>query len=108
MTYIGELYAPEELRATNFNRIHLFYSLFCSVAHCFQGIEGLEKTPRPKIKRQLTKVRVRLDEISSRYDDEYKTKEYEKFVDYSRRATTDTARRRFRSTFICRKLAGAV
>lgn len=108
MSVIGELFKAEDLKRSNFNRIHLFYSLFCSVAHCLYGVKGLEDAPRPKIKQHLTKVRVRLDEISSRYDEEEHDAEYEKFVDYSRRATTDTSRRRFRSAFICKKISEAI
>lgn len=108
MSVIGELFKAEDLKRSNFSRIHLFYSLFCSVAHCLYGIKNLEGVPRPKIKQNLTKVRVRLDEISSRYDEEDLSPEYEKFVDFSRRATTDTSRRKFRSEFICEKLNDAI
>lgn len=108
MSVLGELYDEKSLKQSNFKRIHLFYSLFCAVAHCLYGIKGLEGAPRPNIAKNITKARVRLDEISSRYDDEERTAEYDKFVDYSRRATTDTNRRKFRSKFICEKLDAAI
>lgn len=108
MSVIGELFDERSLKRTNFKRIHLFYSLFCAVAHCLFGVKGLEHAPRPEISKNITKTRVRLDEISNRYDDEERTAEYEKFVDYSRRATTDTSRRIFRSEFICKKIEDAI
>ena len=108
MSVIGELFPPDELKNTNFKRIHLFYSLFCSVGHCLYSIIGLEDVPRVDIEGNLNKVRVRLEEISSRYDADDESLEYQKFIDYSRRATTDTSKRIFRSKFICEKLFEAL
>jgi hypothetical protein len=108
MSVIGEIYPPSELGNTNFHRIHLFYSLFCSIGHCMYSLGGLEGAPRIIIEDNIKKARVRLDEISSRYDDDDKSDDYQKFIDYSRRATTDTSRRVFRSEFICRKLDEAL
>jgi len=108
MSVIGEIYLPEELKNTNFRRIHLFYSLFCCIAHCLFGVRGLENAPRPNVIRNIRKVRVRLDEISHRYDEQDESEEYQQFIDYSRRATTDTSRRIWRSDFLCRKLNDAI
>lgn len=105
MSVIGEIYPPSELKNTNFSRIHLFYSLFCSVAHCIFGVDELEDAPRVDIVKNIKKARVRLDEISSRYDEDDESEDYQKFIDYSRRATTDTSRRIFRSEFLCKKLS---
>src|SRR5437016_1008871 len=40
MSYIGEVFGPEELAHTNWSRIHLFYTLFTSIAHCLFEISG--------------------------------------------------------------------
>lgn len=105
MSVIGELYAPEDLKNTNFKRIHLFYSLFCSVAHCLFGVKSLEKAPQVKIRHNISKVRVKLDEVSARFDEDDESPEYQKFIDFSKRATTDTSRRVYRSEFLCRKMS---
>ena len=70
------------------------------------GIEGLDNEPRPKINENIVgRIRASLDDLSSKYDDEDLWDEpLEKFVDYSRRATTDTGRRKFRAQFLCRKI----
>ncbi|PHS00186.1 MAG: hypothetical protein COA80_03000 [Leeuwenhoekiella sp.] len=105
MSVIGEIYSPSDLKNTNFSRIHLFYSLFCAIAHCLYSVNGLENAPKIDVRNNIKKVRVRLDEISSRYDEDDESEDYQKFIDYSRRATTDTSRRIFRSEFLCKKLS---
>lgn len=109
MTYIGEIYPSSMLRGTNFKRIHLFYSLFCSIAHSLFGILNMENVIRPPLKKyNIGRARACLDEISVRFDKEWESEDYQTFIDYSRRATTDTTRRIFRSTFICEKLEKAL
>jgi hypothetical protein len=108
MNVIGEIYSPHSLRNTNFRRTQLFYSLFCSIAHCLFEVDGLAGAPRVEVVGNLSKIRVRLDEISSRYDEQDESREYQQFIDYSRRATTDTSRRIWRSKFLCVKLAEVV
>ncbi|MBM7332850.1 MAG: DUF262 domain-containing protein [Alcanivorax sp.] len=108
MSVIGEIYSALDLKNSNFSRIHLFYSLFCSIAHFISGVKGLEETPKVNIKNNTRKARVRLDEISYRYDEDDESPNYQKFIDYSRRATTDTSRRIFRSQFICDQIIEAI
>ena len=109
MSYIGELYPPETLRNTNYTRIHLFYSLFCSIAHALYGIKNMKEVERPALtKHNIGTARIRLDEISVFYDEDVPPSKYVKFVDYSRRATTDTARRLYRSTFLCKEINNAI
>ncbi len=111
MSFIGAIYSPAELANTNWARIHLFYSLFLSIGHGIYGVQGI-RVKRPTITRaNIGKIRSRLDEISARYDS-YTGKEevtnipkdYGEFIDYTRRRTTDTAARLYRSSFICKKL----
>jgi len=112
MAYIGELYPPAELATTNWARPHIFYSLFTAIAHGLFGLQNIDPTLRPTIsERTIGRLRTRLDEISARYD-EFTSKEeglivpegYRRFIEYSRRGTTDTAARVYRCEFICEKL----
>lgn len=112
MSYLGAIYAPAEIAQTNWSRIHLFYTLFTSIAHCLYSLTG----PDPKLRAQITKkstgkMRVKLDEISSKYDEiatDFENKnfptDYKQFITYSRRATTDTQVRIKRTEFVCMKL----
>ncbi len=112
MTYIGEIYPPEELLNTNWSRIHLFYTLFTSIAHCLFSLGGLDKRTRARLKKKhLGQVRVCLDEISVRYnevaadmDNPDAPSDYKRFITLSRRATTDSASRIARANFVCMKL----
>jgi hypothetical protein len=110
MSYIGEIYSPEELKSTNYKRIHLFYSLFCSVAHTLFGIQNLNDVVRPNLTaNNIGRAKVRLDEISARYDqisegDVAATQDYLDFIEASRRGTTDLGARKYRSKFLCEKL----
>ena len=109
MTYIGEIYSANQLKSTNFKRIHLFYSLFCSIAQGFKVMKGLEKIPQFKpTKSNAGRIRVCLDDISKRYDEEDESKDFKGFLDASRRATTDTSRRISRSKFLCEKINKAI
>ncbi len=112
MSFIGEIYPASALKDTNFNRVHLFHSLFSAVAHGLFGLPGIEDVPRPNLTQvSIGRARVRLDEISARYD-EVTSKEaavldedYKDFIEASRRATTDVASRKLRAKFLCNKLA---
>jgi hypothetical protein len=108
MTFLGEIYPSSLLKSTNFKRIHLFYSLFCSIAHSLFGISNIDIIKPPLNKNNLGRARVCFDEVSVRFDEEPPSKEYEQFIDYSRRATTDATRRIYRSKFLCNKLLDAL
>lgn len=109
MSFIGEIYPPAQLKETNYKRLHLFYSLFCSIAHALYGIENLE-VARPNLTEEnIGRARSRLDEISARYDqvtegDMRAPREFQQFLDASRRATTDLATRKLRSEYLCGQL----
>lgn len=112
MSYIGEIYPPEVLALTNWSRNHLFYTLFTVIAHFLFGVKGVPPELRAKISnKSIGRLRVRLDEISSRYDevaanieDENYPADYKHFIDFSRRRTTDTTARIERTIFVCKKL----
>lgn len=112
MRYISSIYPSEEIQHTNWSRIHLFYTLFTSIAHLQFGLTGLDPSLRKQfMQHQIGKIRVRLDEISSTYDDvaanmedDTKPENYKRFITWSRRGTTDTTTRINRANFVCEKL----
>lgn len=116
MSYIGNIYPSEEIATTNWSRIHLFYTLFTTIGHFLYGVKGVPDDLRVRISpRSSGKIRVRLDEISERYDevaahleDENYPADYKHFIDYSRRRTTDTIARVERTVFVCKKLQEAL
>jgi hypothetical protein len=116
MSYIGEIYPPDEISKTNWSRVHLFYTLFTVIGHCLYGLSGPKKQFRVPLKPQYVgKLRIILNEISLKYD-EYTDKSFKgevptgfsKFIDFSRRRTTDTAARISRTNFVCRKIKSGI
>ncbi|MDY6994846.1 MAG: DUF262 domain-containing protein [Pseudomonadota bacterium] len=107
MSFIGSIYPADELAQTNWKRIHLFYTLFTVVGHMLYGLDGLDPDNRVQITKKTTgKLRVILDEISHKYDTvtedpDLGSEEFNEFVDYSRRRTTDTKARIYRADFVC-------
>lgn len=110
MSSLASIYGPKDLARTNWRRYHLFYTLFTAVAHAIYGLEGLDDAPRPRARKgDMAHWRVKLDAVSDKFD-RYTDRAYEgqvpesyrKFIEYSRRGTTDTGARRFRTEFVCR------
>lgn len=117
MSYIAAIYPAAEIGSTNWSRIHLFYTLFTVVGHALYGFKGLEKIPQPALTaKNVGKVRVVLDDISSRYDQyteekmaqEAVPKAWADFIQRSRRATTDTGARVGRAAFVSQELQKAL
>jgi hypothetical protein len=112
MSYIGEIYPPEEIQGTNWSRVHLFYTLFTSIAHCLYGLDGIKDSFKSKLSQKMVgKLRVCLDDISATYDKVAKDidnpdapKDYKNFIMLSRRGTTDTMSRIKRTEFVCKKI----
>ena len=110
MAYVGALYPAEQLKGTNWARVHFFNSLFCAVAHCLYGLPGLKDIPRKNLpKAKIGSIRTKLDEITAQYDavtvDGAKpTKALLSFIETSRRATTDASSRKARVAYICAQL----
>jgi hypothetical protein len=116
MSYIGNIYPAEQLAETNWSRVHLFYTLFTAIAHNLYGLQGVNTNCRATIdKKSIGRLRVALDQISAMYDEvsedmdneSYPT-DYKQFINWSRRATTDTATRINRTQFVCEKLKTAL
>lgn len=116
MSYLSSIYPAQELANTNWSRIHLFYSLFCSIAHARFGIDGLPDDIRPDIEEgSIGRARVVLDQISADYDEytqpsmlEEAPRSLRDFIDKSRRRTTDTGSRVYRASYICERLRQAM
>lgn len=92
---IGEIYSAEELKVTNYRRIHVYYSLYCAVYHSLFGVPKFDAPRNRSLKKRIGAVRVALDDFSARYDEGDMA--LERFIDASRRATTDTANRKYRA-----------
>lgn len=116
MSYVGTVYTPEDMQNTNWSRVHLFYTLFTSIAHCLFGLKGPRQDTRvPLGRRLLGRVRVCLDDVSDRFDaiaadldNPNNPKDYMHFIMRSRRATTDRQSRIDRTEFVCGKIKSAL
>jgi hypothetical protein len=116
MSYIGSIYKAEELKTTNFSRIHLFYSLFTAIGHLLYGLKGPDKKLKKTISEKSTgKMRVALDnvsayfdEVSTNIDDPTYPKSIKDFINASRRGTTDTSARILRTNYLCKKMIEAL
>ncbi|MFZ1281162.1 MAG: hypothetical protein WAR59_10010, partial [Ignavibacteriaceae bacterium] len=93
-----------------------FYTLFTSIAHLLYSLNGLDKKLKQPInEKSVGKIRVALDNVSALYDeitgkidDSSYPKSFKQFVNYTRRGSTDTNARIFRSNFLCKKIIAAL
>lgn len=117
MTVISEIYPAKDLSNTNWARVHLFYTLFTTIAHGLYELKGADPTLRPDVsKGRRGRLRVMLDDISAHYDrysamlpaTEGIPPDFADFIQKSRRATTDTGARVARTNFLCRRLLADV
>lgn len=100
---ILDIYPSEDLKQTNFRRIHIFYSLFCAVYHSLFGVKNFDAPRKSTLPNHIGATRVELDDFSAKYDDEYNS--LERFIDASRRATTDAANRVYRAKVLSEVIA---
>jgi len=101
---IIQIYPAEEIKATNFRRIHVFYSLFCAVYHSIYGVPNFSAPRNSKLEKQIGRIRVALDDFSAKYDSE--AYDLSRFIDASRRATTDTGNRKYRAEVLSGIISG--
>ena len=99
---MGKLY-PEGLSNTEFRRVHLFYSLFTSVAHCLYGLPDFD-APNVSLDN-VTKIetaRNGLDRVEEIFESEMGmlNEREQNFMQDSRRATTDEIVRERRTAFL--------
>lgn len=116
MSFFGEVFDPADLSSSNFRRVHLFYSAFLSVANLLSGKPSIEGIPPSFDAANLSpsRVRVVLDDISAQFDQftQYgesapaPSPDFRRFIEGSRRATTDQSVREDRSRFISRQILG--
>ena len=100
------------LSNTSFKRIHIFYSLFTALYHIYYGIPGIERNfiLDDTKERTLSKILMSLSHIDYIYEqiennNEKLTIEEKNFIDASRRATTDTSKRKLRTEYIIKLIA---
>lgn len=92
-----------DLKGTEFNRIHLFYSLFTCIYHLKYGLVGIDKPTMHISESDYAKIQSRLENISLIFEikdvkllDDKETQ----FLEDSRRATTDTIVRERRTKYL--------
>lgn len=102
---ISQIYPAEEIKGTNFRRIHVYYSLYCAVYHSIFGVPNFNAPRNNKIEKQIGRIRVALDDFSAKYDNELD--ELDRFIDASRRATTDTGNRKYRAEVLSQVISKA-
>lgn len=96
------------LRQTEFRRIHIFYTLFTSLYHIQYGIPGLEDIDysiNPNDTTQIARIAHSLERVGYIFqtnEEERKllTNEELRFLEDSRRATTDASKRMSRTKFV--------
>jgi hypothetical protein len=103
ITYIGRIF-PEGVQASEFHRVHLFYSLFTAVAHCAFGLPHFA-APRVALAldNQIEKARNGLERVSILFDVEdiaRMTPDDMQFMQDARSATTDEVVRERRTKYL--------
>lgn len=109
MTKLSELF-PDGLISTEFNRVHIFYSIFTAVFHCLYGLRGID-TAKALLgtTANVESARNRLDrvtEILGSTEIEQLPQPERQFIEDSRRATTDEAVRIRRTKFLVNLMRG--
>jgi hypothetical protein len=103
ISLIWKLY-PEGITYTEFARVHLFYSLFTSVAHCTTRLVGMNEPPANlQSPSSIEVARNKLDRVGVIFETEDiadLTPAERQFVEDSRRATTDERVRERRTQFL--------
>ena len=109
MDTIGEIFG-DMLGRSSFRRVHMFYTLFCSIYHCLFGIPGAG-WPRKSLKKQdyakVCHALEAVDEIFEKEEEERSVQE-RRFLTAARRATTDASVRDFRSRYVCELIVRAI
>jgi Protein of unknown function DUF262 len=95
---------PEGLAASEFRRVHVFYSIFTAVAHCLHGIPGIDVARIPLTSTAAVQnARNGLDRVSELFieeDFEQLSRGERQFLEDCRRATTDGPVRERRTMYL--------
>lgn len=114
MEVVNRLFG-NNIRNTQFRRSHLFYTLFTSIYHIMYGLNGYndhEPAMHEIDDVIIARMRMRLDNIENifMFAEENRiaelTAEEQRFLDYSRRATTDQSKRQARTEYLVNLLRG--
>lgn len=92
-----------DLKRTEFNRIHLFYSLFTCIYHLKYGLVGIDKPKMNISKNDYVRIESRLENVNSIFtteDVKHLNEKETKFLEDSRRATTDKPVRERRTEYL--------
>lgn len=114
MSWIGEIYSPDELKETIFQRVSMFYSLFVAIENSLRPVANIKAHRFALSVPNIGRIRSSLDEISARVDSVAAGEAdplndlYREFILSASRATTDMKSRQLRTEFICKILAEAV
>jgi hypothetical protein len=100
MDVIGEMMS-DRLSTSNFRRHHMFYTLFCSIYHMLFGMTELEVDRISFKQSDYPKINLALEKVEEIFEKDDLTKEERKFLDATRRATTDASVRKSRSEYVC-------
>jgi len=92
-----------DLKSTEFKRIHVFYSLFTSIYHTLYGVKNLNVEQKTIAENDYPKARNKLEKVESLFQTEdvsVLNGVENQFLTDSRRATTDTKVRIRRTEYI--------
>lgn len=109
LSIISKIY-PDGLQNSEFRRIHLYYSLFTAVFHMLFGLNGCHADRGDLLTENLTRVRNRLDHVEDVFNDSESpdlTEADRKFLNDSRRATTDASVRQRRTEYLLHLIPGS-
>lgn len=97
---ISEMFS-DNLKNSNFKRIHVFYSLFLTIYHLMYGLKDIDSPPRIDLTK-INRIENNLSHVDTLFDDstEISTEEDEQFITDCRRATTDKTVRIRRSQYL--------
>lgn len=108
MNKVANLF-PEGLSASEFRRVHIFYSLFTAVFHCLYGLPNFQdgqNVPFPRVsietEAEIERARNGLDTVTELFEAEPGTIRgaAAQFLQDSRRATTDETVRERRTVYL--------
>lgn len=106
MNIISDIFS-DGLLNSEFRRLSLFYSLFTAIYHVKFGLANFD-APRKEIdKNDYSRIRSELENIESIFlidDKEQLSSEANKFIEDSRRATTDASARERRAKYIIKQI----
>jgi hypothetical protein len=92
----------QDLKSTEFRRIHLFYTLFTAIYHLLYGLPGNDRARMDIERKHYAKIENNLRRINLIFEDDNKQLDPDEviFLEDSRRATTDKPVRERRTNYV--------